>query len=197
MKPQIAVVAFVLLIFCPRPSNAQDVWKDASGKEITGFRAIFLKDCEDARRKLLDLADAMPAEKYLWRPMEGVRSVSEVYIHIAYDNYYLPGLLGHKAAEKYSQEDEKKITKKIQVVEYLRKSFDFIKEAVLQISDDDLDKPADFFGSKTTYRGILFHAASHWHEHLGQSIAYARMNKIIPPWTAASQAQEQKSDTKK
>ena len=198
MKSFVAVLALVLLVLPSASMVSQDMWKDASGKELSGFRAIFLKDYESARKKLLSLADAMPEDKYSWRPMEGVRSVSEVYIHIATDNYYLPGLIGYKTSEKFSEEDEKKMTKKAEVIEYLTKSFDFIKEAALKVSDDDLDKPADFFGSKTTYRGILYHAATHWHEHLGQSIAYARMNKIVPPWTAAEQkAEQEKSGGKK
>jgi uncharacterized damage-inducible protein DinB len=188
---------FVLLLFPPTASRSQDVWKGAPDKEITGFRAIFLRDFDDSRKKVIDLAEAMPEGKYSWRPMEGVRSVSEVFVHIATDNYYMPGLIGQKTTEKFSQEDEKKITEKAKVLAHLKKSFDFIKEAALKISEEDLNKPADFFGTKTTCRGILFHAANHWHEHLGQAIAYARMNKIVPPWTAAQQAEEEKSDSKK
>lgn len=197
MKSVLLFIAVIVPALCPNAALSQDVWKGDSGKEVTGFRAIVLRDCDDARTKVLDLAEAMPEGKYSWRPMDGVRSVSEVFIHIATDNFYLPGLMGQKSTEKISQDDEKKITEKAKVIAHLKKSFDFIKDATLKIPDEDLDTPADFFGSKTTYRGILLHAANHWHEHLGQSIAYARMNKIVPPWTAAQQAEEKKSDSKK
>ena len=197
MKSRFAVAACVLLLLLPMSLFAQDVWKDASGKEITGFKAIVLNHYNDARKKVLDLAGAMPEEKYSWRPMEGVRSVSEVYMHIAGANYLLPSLIGFKAPEGIGRDDETKITEKAKVAEYLKKSFDYLKDAVLKVSEDDLDKPANFFGEKTTYRGILIDVTAHWHEHLGQSIAYARMNKIVPPWTAAEQTPEQKPDSKK
>ena len=192
-----AMLLFAVSLLLPGVSSGQDVWKGSSGVEVTGFRAVFLKDCGDARRKLLGLAETTPAEKYSWRPMEGVRSVGEVFVHVANDNYYLPGMIGIPSEQKFTEEDEKKITEKSKVIEHLRKSFEFIEAAAMKISDADLDKPADFFGNKTTYRGILFHAASHWHEHLGQSIAYARMNKIVPPWTAAEEAKQKATEGKK
>ncbi len=197
MKSRFAVAACVLLLLLPMSLVAQDVWKDSSGKEITGFRAILMNHYNDSRKKVIDLATAMPEDKYTWRPMEGVRSVSEVYMHIAGSNYLLPSFIGHKPPEDIKRADEKNITEKAKVLEYVKKSFDYVKDVLLKVPESDFDKPADFFGSKTTYRGIMFNAVAHWHEHLGQSIAYARSNKVVPPWTAAEQAQEQKSDSKK
>jgi uncharacterized damage-inducible protein DinB len=138
----------------------------------------------------------MPAESYGWRPMKGVRSVSEVYTHIAGANYLFPTMFDVKRPEGLEKDMEKKVTEKSKVMEELKKSFVHLRHAVEGISDADLDKPAKFFGEETTVRGVIFEAMSHLHEHLGQSIAYARMNKIVPPWTAAEQAKEKK-DTKK
>src|SRR3989454_9891121 len=53
----------------------------------SGPRAEFQRLMEDAETKLLRLAEAVPAEKYTWRPGEGVRSVSEVFLHVAAGNY--------------------------------------------------------------------------------------------------------------
>ena len=81
-------------------------------------------------------------------------------------------------------------------MEDLKKSFSYIRNVVQNVSDADLDKSTKMFGQETTYRGVIFETMSHMHEHLGQSIAYARMNKVVPPWTAAEQAKA-KEDTKK
>ena len=189
----LAVVFFaiaVLSVVVPQNKSNND-------EKIKGFRAEFLTQMADVEKKVLDLAEAMPAEKYSWRPMEGVRSVSEVYMHIGGTNYLLPTFIGIKAPEGMERDMEKKVTEKAKVIEFVKKSFEFIKDAVMKTPDANLDNPAKFFGQETTVRGVIFNAALHMHEHLGQSIAYARTNKVVPPWTAAEQAQQQNSDTKK
>ena len=82
------------------------------------------------------------------------------------------------------------------MIDALKKSFEHVRLAMLRTTDADLDKPAKFFGSETTVRDVFFNTALHMHEHMGQSIAYARMNKVVPPWTAAEQAEQQKKDKK-
>jgi uncharacterized damage-inducible protein DinB len=80
---------------------------------------------------------------------------------------------------------EKTVTTKAAAVKALKESFTWVRDAVLKLTDADLDKPATMFGKETTERDVLFNMALHMHEHLGQSIAYARMNGVVPPWTAA------------
>ena len=191
----IAIALFAGMLLSAATVIAQS--KSSNEEKIKGFRAEFLMQMADVQKKIIDLAEAMPAEKYSWRPMEGVRSVSEVYVHIAGTNYLLPTFIGIKAPEGMERDAEKKITEKSKVIEFVKKSFEFIKEAVMKTPDADLNNPAKFFGQETTVRGVLFNAALHMHEHLGQSIAYARTNKVVPPWTAAEQAQQQNTDTKK
>ena len=147
-----------------------------------GFRGDFLWQLDDIEKKIEGLAAAVPEAKYTWRPAEGVRSVSEVYMHIAGSNYFLLGFAGVKAPEGMSH-DMEKITDKAKVMEALKASFEFTRQAAMKLSDADLDKPAKMFGNDTTYRGIYFVTMSHLHEHLGQSIAYARMNGVVPPWS--------------
>jgi uncharacterized damage-inducible protein DinB len=165
----------------------------------TGFRGDFITQLNDVEKKIEDLSQAMPENSYSWRPMEGVRSVSEVYMHIAGANYLFPTFIGVKKPEGLEPNLEKNVTTKAKVLEALKLSFNHLRAAVLQTSDSDLDKPTKMFGGDATYRGVIFEAALHLHEHLGQSIAYARMNKVVPPWTAASEANEKepKKDTKK
>jgi len=148
-----------------------------------GFRAEFLRDLSDVEKKIEDLAAAVPAEKYTWRPAPGVRSVSEVYMHIAGGNYFLASFVGMKPPA-YDESALERINNKQRVLAELKKSFDHIRMAALNASDADLDKPIKMFGNDTTVRGAFMTALNHLHEHLGQSIAYARMNGVVPPWSA-------------
>jgi uncharacterized damage-inducible protein DinB len=162
-----------------------------------GFRAEFLAQQNHVEKELLDLAEATPADKYGWRPAPGVRSISEVYTHIAGGNYLFLGFAGIKAPAGLDKDMEKNVTEKSKVIDELKKSFAHVRAAIALLSDADLDKPATFFGSESTVRGALLLTANHEHEHLGQSIAYARMNGIVPPWTAAREKRMKESMEKK
>lgn len=150
-----------------------------------GFRAEFLANLDDVQSKIIALAEATPAEKFEWRPESDVRSISEVYMHIVGGNYFLPTFAGYKAPSNLDRDMEKNVTTKAAVVAELKKSFDHLRAAAASVNEADLEKPVKMFGNQTTYRGVFLTAISHLHEHLGQSIAYARMNKIAPPWSAA------------
>ncbi|TAK53299.1 MAG: DinB family protein [Bacteroidetes bacterium] len=176
-------MTFAVLMFIGT-LDAQDMPK--------GFRGDFLAQMKDVEEKIIGLAEAMPQEKYTWRPMEGVRSVSEVFMHIAGGNYLFPKFIGVKAPEGLSQDMEKTVTDKAKVKEVLKLSFEHIRKAVMEMKDNDLENPVKMFGKETTFRDAIFTAATHMHEHLGQAIAYARMNAIVPPWTAAEQAEQAK-----
>jgi uncharacterized damage-inducible protein DinB len=171
---------------------AQEKSKERGGKDISGFRGEFLTQLTDVEKKFVDLAQAIPAEKYGWRPGEGVRSVSEVLAHVAGANYMLPSLVGVKQPAGLNRDMEKTVTEKSKAIETLKQSFSHIRSAIMNTTNSDLEKPAKFFGEETTVRGIYFYAGLHMHEHLGQLIAYARVNSIVPPWTAAEQAVQKK-----
>lgn len=147
----------------------------------SGFRAEFLHDLDDVQKKIVSLADAMPAEKYNWRPAPGVRSVSEVYMHVAGGNYFLASFVGMKMPDDTAKLE--KISEKPRVLEELRRSFDHLRRAALLATDADLEKSIKMFGSDTTERAAFVTALNHLHEHLGQAIAYARMNGVVPPWS--------------
>jgi uncharacterized damage-inducible protein DinB len=153
----------------------------------TGFRAEFLGQQAYVEKEIIGLAEATPADKYGWRPAPGVRSISEAYIHIAGGNYFLLGFAGVKPPAGLDKEMEKNVTEKSKVIDELKKSFAHVRAAIAATSDADLDKTVKFFGSDLTVRGVLLVVANHEHEHLGQSIAYARMNGVVPPWTAEQQ----------
>jgi uncharacterized damage-inducible protein DinB len=147
----------------------------------SGVRAELLHDLDDMQKKILSLAMAIPAEKYAWRPGLGVRSVSEVYMHIAGGNYTLVSFVGdHPMLDTRSYE---RVTDKPRVVEELRRSFEFLRDAIINTTDAEMDKSIRMFGNDSTERAAFMMALNHLHEHLGQSVAYARMNGVVPPWS--------------
>jgi uncharacterized damage-inducible protein DinB len=165
--------------------------KPAPGDEAAaagGLRAAAWRQVVAARDELLALAEAVPAEKYGWRPGPGVRSVGEVYMHVANANYFLPTFWGVQPPAGVDRRAlEKEGADKARTVATLKASFDHLRHAIDEVPDADLGKPVNFFGRQLTVADLLLQAASHAHEHLGQSIAYARMNGIVPPWSAPDQ----------
>jgi uncharacterized damage-inducible protein DinB len=145
-----------------------------------GFRAEFLANLDEVQDKIMSLAEATPADKFAWRPAPGVRSMSEVYMHVAGGNYFLSTFLGAKAP-KTNGDLEMTVTKKADVIAELKRSFDHLRAAANGTMD--LEKPVKLFGNQTTYRGVLVTILSHLHEHLGQAVAYARINGVVPPWS--------------
>lgn len=144
---------------------------------------------ETAHEKFTSLAEAMPESSLGWRPMEGVRSVSEVYVHIAADNYFVPSLMGIEApAETGITEDvttfrayQERTMSHQEMVAAVDASFEFFLGGIDQTAGD-LDREVTL-GTPTTVGDVWIRAVTHLHEHLGQSIAYARSNEVVPPWS--------------
>jgi uncharacterized damage-inducible protein DinB len=179
------IVAFLILATTlPATARQQQptARPQAPAPKLTGFRAEFLADLDEVQDKIMQLANAVPAEKYGWRPAPGVRSVSEVYMHIAGGNYFLATFVGQQPPSDIPQ-DLEKIGDKPAVVAALKKSFDHIRRVIANESDADLEKPVNMFGKPATHRYVFITMLNHLHEHLGQSIAYARMNGVVPPWS--------------
>jgi uncharacterized damage-inducible protein DinB len=155
----------------------------------TGFRGEYIAEVDSVGKKLLDLANAMPADKYSWRPASGVRSVGEVYVHVAGGNYLIPSFMGVKPPEGINRDMEKTITEKAKVTDVLKKSIENVKTMAAGMSDADLDKKVKAFGGREmSQRQLMLIILNHMHEHLGQSIAYARSNGVTPPWSEAGEA---------
>jgi uncharacterized damage-inducible protein DinB len=156
----------------------------AADMGAAGLQGDVLASIADIEKKVVGLAEAVPEEKYSWRPANGVRSVSEVYMHIASTNYFLSGMIGASApAGVKPQEFEKTMTKKADVVKTLKDSFAHVRKAVEGVSAADLEKGVNMFGQQRTYQAVLLTLVEHMSEHLGQSIAYARSNGVVPPWS--------------
>jgi len=162
----------------PAPGAAQTALPD--------FRAEFRGQFESSARKLVALAEAMPADKYGWAPMEGVASVARVYMHIARYNYMYPeenmGVASPMGSEAYGRwEDE--ISDKDEVVRILSASMDHVRSVVAGLSDEEMASGTRLYGRDVGKWAVLFQLVTHMNEHLGQSIAYARMNGVVPPWS--------------
>ncbi|HWJ47726.1 MAG TPA: DinB family protein [Candidatus Udaeobacter sp.] len=151
---------------------------------VTGYRSEVMAEVMVQEDKLTRLAEAIPADKYTWRPGDDTRSFAEVFLHISAANYNLYKLVGTPPPAAIDVKTlEKSTTDKAKVMATLKDSFDHAKKAIKTMSDADLEKSMDWFGGKNTERGILLFIVRHTAEHLGQSIAYARFVGVVPPWT--------------
>lgn len=137
-------------------------------------------------RQLIALAEATPAEKFAWRPAPGVRSTSEVYMHIALTNFELLSVTGPKIPADIKSEDmEKTVTAKPEVIDWLKRSLDAVKAAHAAVKPGDLQRKVKVNGRDATVDGMYLRIIVHANEHMGQLVAYARMNGIVPPWSKA------------
>ena len=138
---------------------------------------------DHAARQLLQLAEATPADKFSWRPAEGVRSIAEVYMHLALANHFLLRQVGIEPPydpASLGKQPEKSKTAKADVIAFLKGSFDAVRNAH---GKTDLQKKVQLFKKDTTAGNVFVRILVHNHEHMGQSIAYARMNGVAPPWS--------------
>jgi uncharacterized damage-inducible protein DinB len=139
-------------------------------------------------RQLVSLAEAIPAEKFAWRPAPGVRSTSEVFMHIALANLYLLSVTGPKMpADMKSADMEKTIVAKAEVISWLKRSLDAVKDARAGLKPADLQRGVKVNGRDAKVDGMYLRIIVHANEHMGQMVAYARMMGIAPPWSEGSE----------
>ena len=134
-------------------------------------------------KQLIDLAEATPEDKFSWRPAPGVRSTSEVYMHIALANLYLLSVTGPKMPADLKQEMEKSVTAKADVIRWLKRSLDAVKEAHASVTPKDLERKVHIADRDATVDGMYLRIIVHANEHMGQLVAYARMAGVTPPWS--------------
>ncbi len=175
MKRTFALLTFTLL-FGGHTALAQSTPKD--------YRDEFADHFDRSTRKLVLLSEAIPANLYTWSPGEGVMSIARVYTHIARYNYlYLEESLGIKAPPGVDWPNFESITDKAMVTELLGQSIEHVRASVNDMTEADLTRPAMLYGRSVGGWAVLFQLLAHMNEHVGQSIAYARMNDIVPPWS--------------
>jgi uncharacterized damage-inducible protein DinB len=178
-----ALCLFGLTVAAVRVTAQVNPYKDGT-PGVAGYRSEVLAEVMIQEDKFTRLAQAIPAEKYPWRPSADVRSFAEVFLHVSAANYNLYKLVGTPPPTGFDVKGfEKSTTDKTKVIATLKDSFAHAKKAITAMPDADLDKGLEWFGGKNTQRGILLFIVRHAAEHLGQSIAYARFVGIVPPWT--------------
>jgi len=156
----------------------------AAAQEAKTLKTEFLANFDDASKKIVSLAEAVPAEKYSWKPQDGVRSIAQVYVHLIGANYAIPTALGAKMPTdgRLSKDMEKTMTDKARIVPLLKQAMENARQAI----ETGMDEPAratKLFGKESTNSAAALLIITHMHEHLGQSIAYARSNGVTPPWS--------------
>lgn len=155
-----------------------------------GLMGEFHGDVRQVQQKLIALAKAMPENTYGWRPT-GARSVGELYMHVAEDNYFIPIAMGKDAPVATGITADFKSTaaysgkprSKDQIIAELEASFTHLHEAMGLTTDANLTEKIKFFGQDWTRQRAMLMTVTHLHEHLGQAIAYARSNSVAPPWS--------------
>jgi len=164
------IIMFALLSSATMHAQNEGLWEGYDG------------EWSHVSRQLLALAEATPAAKFSWRPAPGVRSIGEVYMHIAIANFYLLSVTGPKEpAVEVSM--EKTVTAKADVIDWLRRSLDAVAKARARLKPADYQRKVSIDGKVVTVDGMYLRIIVHANEHMGQSVAYARMNGIVPPWS--------------
>lgn len=134
-------------------------------------------------QQLIELAEATPAEKFSWRPAPGVRSVSEVYMHIAIGNFWLLSNTGPKMPADYKEGMGTTVTSKAEVISWLKRSLDAVKEAHAALKPEDLQRKVHVIDRDAPVEGVYLRILVHANEHMGQLVGYARMTGVVPPWS--------------
>jgi uncharacterized damage-inducible protein DinB len=169
------LLVLLILSIVPTIAHAQyeDIWEGYDG------------ELKHVTKQLIALAEATPADKFVWRPAPGVRSTSEVYMHIAVSNFYLLSATGLKEPA-VTNGLEKSVTSKVEVIDWLKRSLEAVKAARAQLKPGDLERKVEIGGKVVPVDGVYLRIIIHNNEHMGQLVAYARMNGIVPPWSATT-----------
>jgi uncharacterized damage-inducible protein DinB len=173
MKTLLMFLAFALsAVHAQTPDPLEGLWQGYDG------------EWGHVSRQLVSLAEAIPAEKYAWRPGTGVRSTGEVLMHIARSNFWLLSQTGQKLPPDFAASDPDKIaTDKPKVIDWLKRSLEAVRQAHASETPADLDRKVTIENRQATVDGIYLRILIHANEHMGQLVAYARMNGIVPPWS--------------
>ena len=133
--------------------------------------------------QLVALAEATPEDKFAWRPAKGVRSTSEVYMHIALANFYLLSVTEPKMPDDLKEDAEKTVTAKADVIKWLKRSLEAVRAAHVAEKPADLQRKVHIADRDATVDGMYLRIIVHANEHMGQLVAYARMTGVVPPWS--------------
>lgn len=197
-----AVVFLALGINVCAPASAQNSDAAATADHTApsyDMKAQSLEDLGRVQKKFVDLANAVPADKMTWRPSADSRSFAEVFLHVAGERYGILALMGAAPPAGFDGKTfEKSTTDRAQIVDELNKSWEFSKKNIAGMTNADFAKLLPKLGPQANAGDVIYILVADAHEHLGQLVAYARENGIVPPWTVEAQkkAAEKKAEQK-
>jgi uncharacterized damage-inducible protein DinB len=186
----------VLLLFVAVSAGAKGAWAQSSDGSASAdhtapsydMKGQSLADLQAVQKKFVDLANAIPADKLTWRPSADSRSFAEVFLHVAGERYGILGLMGTTAPSGFDGKTfEKSTTDRARIVDELNKSWEFTQKAINGMSNADFAKLLPKLGPQANAGDVIYILVADAHEHLGQLVAYARENGIVPPWTVEAQ----------
>jgi uncharacterized damage-inducible protein DinB len=202
MNKMFLAVLFLLAGLSAGTIGASGQSSDAAADKTSpsyDMKAQSLLDLERVQKKFVDLANALPADKLTWRPSADSRSFAEVFLHVAGERYGILGLMGVTPPAGFDGKTfEKSTTDRSQIVAELNKSWEFTQKAIDGMSNADFAKLLPKLGPQANAGDVIYILVTDAHEHLGQVVAYARANSVVPPWTVAAQKQaaEKKAEKK-
>jgi len=176
---------YVILITTSAVRVAAQVYPYRDGTPgVTGYRSEVMAEVMIQESEFIRLAEAIPADKYTWRPSPDVRTIAQVFLHTSAANYNLYKLVGTPTPSGVDTKTlELSTTDKEKIIATLKASYAHAKGAIRAMPDTDLERTLDWNGGKITERGVLLYIVQHIAQHLGQQIAYARSIGVVPPWT--------------
>jgi uncharacterized damage-inducible protein DinB len=185
--------AFLVMCLCATASTAPAQTADTTADHTApsyDMKAQSLQDLGVVQKKFVDLASALPADKLTWRPAADSRSFAEVFLHVAGERYGILALMGTEPPAGFDGKTfEKSTTDRARIVEELNKSWEFTQKAINGMTNADFAKLLPKLGPQANAGDVIYILVADAHEHLGQSVAYARENGIVPPWTVEQQKQ--------
>jgi uncharacterized damage-inducible protein DinB len=176
MRSILQIKSLFLLLFMSAPAlfaqkTPEGIWQGYDG------------EWKHVSSQLIALAEATPENKFAWRPAKGVRSTSEVYMHIVMANFYLLSVTGPKMPEDMKENLDKTVTSKAEVIKWLKRSLEAVRAAHTAVKPGDLERKVKITDQEATVDGMYLRIIIHANEHMGQLIAYARMTGVVPPWS--------------
>jgi hypothetical protein len=172
--------------FPAAPLRAQKAVADSA--EFTAWRQVQKEDIDGLRKKFMALAKAVPADKLAWRPMEGTRSFHEVFAHVAAEGNTETAMFGRplpagSLADFDAEEARLKKLPDDQLIAIMDRSMQSLSATLGGLSRATINTPITYYGQSTLPRVATTYTLNDLHEHLGQLVAYARTNSIVPPWS--------------
>jgi hypothetical protein len=172
--------------FAGAPLGAQTPIGDSA--EFAAWRQVQKEDIDGLRKKFMALAKAVPADKLAWRPMEGTRSFREVFAHVAAEGNTETAMFGRplpagSLADFDAEEARLKKLPDDQLIAVMDRAMESLSATLGGLSRARINTPIRYYGHSTLPRVATTYTLNDLHEHLGQLVAYARMNTIVPPWT--------------